>query len=158
MGILLDLTDEEIEKMAEAIGQEMLKEHEARQKFTLERQDEAMALFASFVTEHKLLDNEDFSYKEEQTSHLNAEEFYFLFDNMMDAAEELNKQYVDPENIFQNVRCFITYNGVQLTFFRMWGQGTSSQIYVDSESWLDELAISYDEVKALQAMQNEEIE
>lgn len=153
---MLNLTEEEMDKIAEAMAQEMLIQHEAHQKFTIERQDEAIALFAIFVIEHKLLDNEDFSYKEEQTSHLNAEEFYFLFDNMMDAADALGKKSVDPENMFQNIRCFITYNGVQFTFFRMWGQGTCTQIYINSESLEEELALTYEEVKAWQSTQSDD--
>jgi hypothetical protein len=70
---------------------------------------------------------------------------------MMDASKAMSKQYIDPENMFKNLSCYIVFDNVQLIFSTMWGQGTSTQIYIDSNLWKPDLAISYGEIKAWQA-------
>ncbi|MFF2532256.1 hypothetical protein ACFVS2_25435 [Brevibacillus sp. NPDC058079] len=142
---MLHLTDQEMENISNKFVKEYQKKVEERNTFTKTKQDEGIYLLARYVKEHQFLDGDSREFAE-----LSSKEFHFLFDNVMDVAEELGKVGEDENAEFPNKMSFLKVNDVHLIFFIMWGQGTCTQVYVNQEEWQDELSFTYEQMKETQ--------
>lgn len=125
-------------------------------EFTNERQDSVMDLITQYIQSHRMLDLCDLSNTKELKGHVDEGDFFFLFDNILDAASQLKKTIAHPECPFPNTNCFITYRDAQLVFHRMVNGADDIEISMKSDFWKTELALSYEEIKACQASQKEE--
>lgn len=143
-------TDKEIEEMVEKMALELQETEKKRLDFIKIRQDDTIENLCQYLKEHRNLDGDDFYYGKHPIP-FSSEEFHFLFDNMMDAAEQFEKIAVEEDNDFPNKVFFVKFKDMKLTFFIMWGQGTCTQVYVNEETWQEDKSFTYEEAKELQA-------
>ncbi|WPS85579.1 hypothetical protein SMD22_00535 (plasmid) [Brevibacillus halotolerans] len=151
---MFNLTNHEINEAAIQIAEEFERKEEQRLEFTKTMQDTSIDLLVQQIKKHRFLDSDSL---DETDSHgIKSQEFHFLFDNVMDVAEELGKDTKEMDNDFQNKLCFLKCKDVRLIFFIMWGQGTCTQVYVNDDDWQEEKSFTYEQMKEVQTKMNEE--
>jgi hypothetical protein len=150
---MFKISQDKLERLAEKVAEEMQERAVQRRNFTIERQDGVVQSISHYLKQNHHIDSDELYDKEVQSLAIDPQDFHFLFDNIMDAAEALNRIGEDEGNPFANKLCYLNYYGERIIFFIMWGQGTCTQIYIREDEWKDQYSITYEEVKALQAKQ-----
>lgn len=138
----LHLSDDKIKKFKKEIENLFVEREKRMKEFQEHNQDEVAYKIFKKVSEDKVVHEEDILYFQEEYD-FNQEEFYLLFESMMNHAVKDDLIFFSNDD-FPTSEIFVDYKGKIFTFFEMSGQGTVRSVFLADKLTSEQKKLVFD--------------
>ena len=133
-----NLNEEEMEKLADKIVEEMIREKSERINYVKLNSTKIMDKLYKCLKNKKTIDDEDILYFPEEYD-FNSSDFNHMFSLMEEYFEETIDSVTDENNYFPNYSYYFKYKDSIIELFTMIGQGTARIMKILDENEVNEL-------------------